>query len=231
MSLLSKYAYYLLLQHSEKYPLGFPIYDSLALEQYPKLCKRLGLKPRTNIKDDIDDYIDALDEVRQLLFDNNQKYTLQQFDLLDAYLWRMGKLDSGNVSLLLSRKEYTQFIENIGLSLYEAKKEEKDNKDSQFAQKVICECAKADVDTILKNIDDNLFKKLIEHWKSLPTSVPIVEPIVEATPLATSNQGASKFELVLKKTTTVGEFSAAFHNAFGAQDGKNGASSTRLVRW
>ena len=44
MSLLSKYAYYSLLQDTRRYHLGFPIYDRLAKESYPTVCKMLGLK-------------------------------------------------------------------------------------------------------------------------------------------------------------------------------------------
>ena len=38
----------------------------------------------------------------------------QQFDLLDAYLWRMGKFTGGNIASL-SREDYTKFITNLGL--------------------------------------------------------------------------------------------------------------------
>ena len=115
MSLLSKYAYYLLLQNKEKYPLGFPIYDSLALDQFPKVYNRLGieLNKKLKYKDNIDDYVKVLEVLRKELFSDDAKYNFQHFDLLDAYLWRMGKFDVGNISLLNTRQEYTQIIEKV----------------------------------------------------------------------------------------------------------------------
>ena len=117
MSLLSKYAYYALF-NQKNYPLGFPIYDSLALEAYPTVCKMLGIVQRTDIANNIHNYIKALDEVRQVLFDNNNLFLgkHQQFDILDAYLWRMGKFSGGNLSLLLERNDYVEFIKSLKLN-------------------------------------------------------------------------------------------------------------------
>ena len=122
MSLLSKYAYYTLYNSSTesrmKYPLGFPIYDSLAMEAYPTVCKMLGIKQLTGIWDNIERYVNALNEIRVLLFESeklfNNKY--QQFDILDAYLWRMGKFTGGNLSLLLGREDYVKFVTNLHLN-------------------------------------------------------------------------------------------------------------------
>lgn len=131
-SLMSKYAYYLLLQNKKTYPLGFPIYDSLAIKTYPKVCKMLGINPSKEIKIsntniDIKTYISALDELRKAIFkdikDNNFE-DLQQFDILDAYLWRIGKIDEGNFSLLLDHKDYETFIKNIGLDKKEKEQEQ-----------------------------------------------------------------------------------------------------------
>ena len=104
MSLMSKYAYYVLLQNPDEYPLGFPIYDSLAIEMYPKVCEKLGVVCDKKIKNQnnsiiIEQYIEALNRVRQAIFveDNNTDFEgYQQYDLHDAYLWRMGKLDNVN---------------------------------------------------------------------------------------------------------------------------------------
>ena len=41
---------------------------------------------------------------------------MQQFDILDAYLWQMGKLEGGNLSLLLTKSEYEQLIANVKLA-------------------------------------------------------------------------------------------------------------------
>lgn len=121
-SLMSKYAYYLLLQNKGKYPLGFPIYDSLAIKMYPKVCDKLDIQKDNSIKISsanipIEAYISALDELRKSLFDSTDLYNdLQQFDILDAYLWRMGKIEEGNFSLLLEKDDYINFISNLGLN-------------------------------------------------------------------------------------------------------------------
>ena len=117
MSLLSKYAYYAL-YNQKQYPLGFPIYDSLALDAYPTVCKMLGIEQHTEIANDICNYVAALDNVRTILFGNDDLFQgqYQQFDILDAYLWRMGKFSGGNLSLLLGREDYVTFIKNLGLN-------------------------------------------------------------------------------------------------------------------
>ena len=123
MSLMTKYAYYAILQEPDSYPLGFPIYDRLARTSYPTVCKMLGLKrhalPQSGTPS-ISDYIFCLNQLRTALFDDTSLFEaggrkFQQFDILDAYLWRMGKFEDGNLSLLLSRDEYVAFITDIGL--------------------------------------------------------------------------------------------------------------------
>ncbi|MBQ1938993.1 MAG: hypothetical protein II362_02125 [Alistipes sp.] len=168
ISLLSKYAYYLLQQDRNKYPLGFPIYDSLALKEYPKLCKRLNVSHCANkdIKDDIDAYVAALDELRKVVFEGTS-FELQQFDLLDAYLWRMGKVSEGNFSLLVNRAEYNQLIANLGLVHYVSStaNEEEAKEDKQFASKVVAKCAELSADIIVKGISDIVLDALVKHWK------------------------------------------------------------------
>jgi hypothetical protein len=133
MSLITKYAYYALLQNREKYPLGFPIYDSLAKEAYPIVCKMLNeneihrFSPMTTPT--IEDYVKCLNQIRSKLFNDNELFTgYQQFDILDAYLWRMGKFEGGNLSLLLEQEEYKNFITTIGLNVEEVGSGKKYNK-------------------------------------------------------------------------------------------------------
>ena len=131
MSLLSKYAYYSLLQDARRYPLGFPIYDRLAKESYPTVCKMLGLKKAHSLPaldtPEICDYIECIGQLRKALFGDSKELFCgyQQYDILDAYLWRMGKFEDGNLSLLLGRTDYIQFVKNLGL---EAKANEDDTK-------------------------------------------------------------------------------------------------------
>lgn len=136
MSLMSKYAYYELMQDKDSYPLGFPIYDRLAKLAYPTVRKMLGEKDYYSMSEletpSIKKYITCLTQLRKAIFDNDKLYApancetkYQQFDILDAYLWRMGKFSDGNMSLLLGRNDYIRFITNLGLCRKKAEKNEK----------------------------------------------------------------------------------------------------------
>lgn len=118
-SLISKYAYYCMMMDTKRYPLGFPIYDRLARESYRKVMSALGLKPQTAQtlqSGSIGEYISALNELREEIFGAGSTALfcgLQQFDILDAYLWWMGKLEGGNFSLLLTEGEYKMLINYV----------------------------------------------------------------------------------------------------------------------
>lgn len=119
MSLLSKYAYYEVMQDRGQYPLGFPIYDRLAKEAYPVVCRMLKIRPVERLPQtpDIEPYVKCINQLRAELFNDSKPFNgYQQFDILDAYLWRMGKFEDGNMSLLLGRDDYVTFINNIGLA-------------------------------------------------------------------------------------------------------------------
>lgn len=120
VSLLSKYAYYCVLQDPQKYPMGFPIYDSLAKEIYPKLWAKLDLGDKSTEDKEMKAYVADLRKICNTLFERvSDSCGMQQFDLLDAYLWRMGKFSHGNLSLMLERKDYVRFITNLGLNAEE----------------------------------------------------------------------------------------------------------------
>lgn len=136
MSLMSKYAYYELMQDKDSYPLGFPIYDRLAKLAYPTVRKMLGEKDYYSMSEletpSIKKYITCLTQLRKAIFAGDKLYApancetkYQQFDILDAYLWRMGKFSDGNMSLLLGRNDYIRFITNLGLCNKKAEKNEK----------------------------------------------------------------------------------------------------------
>ena len=196
ISLMSKYAYYVLIKNPEEHPLGFPIYDSLAIEMYPLVCKTIGIKPKSKlfISDSIEKYIEALDEVRNTIFSGETDFNgFQQYDLLDAYLWRMGKVNNGNYSLLFTRTEYEQFIQNLGI--HHMKEEEdygvtlyrklndtewkgkrlikviQDNNGKtkysyDFNTIVQHQCATLPTETILQGLSEcECIEQLIEHWK------------------------------------------------------------------
>lgn len=142
MSLMSKYAYYVLLQNPKDYPLGFPIYDSLAIKMYPKVCELLKIESRftesaaENNKLMIEEYINALKEIRIAIFDDKLYDDFQQYDLLDAYLWRMGKLDEGNYSLLLEREDYDKFIRNLQLHVIIDNKTKKNETRQKYKSRI-----------------------------------------------------------------------------------------------
>lgn len=164
MSLLSKYAYYLLLQDKAKYPLGFPIYDSLAIRSYPKVCAKVGVPERESIGKNIKGYIRAINELREKIFDNEDLwFGLQQFDLLDAYLWRLGKFENGNISLLLDRKDYETFIRNLGLDHSRLTQYEGEKESQKFNKVVHDKCMNTENDC-LKDICNIPFREMMEHW-------------------------------------------------------------------
>ena len=188
MSLLSKYAYYAL-YNQKQYPLGFPIYDSLALDAYPTVCKMLGIEQHTEIANDICNYIAALDNVRTSLFGNDDLFQeqYQQFDILDAYLWRMGKFSGGNLSLLLGREDYVTFIKNLGLNANPIVGRENAfyEKDSDYKSRMMKKGTNSETEfdfnkTIVKLYIDSscqpfigmkdsntqvYMEKLLEHWR------------------------------------------------------------------
>lgn len=126
MSLMSKYAYYQLMQYKQSYPLGFPIYDSLAVTMYPKVYNLIfGKEDKIKDNTSIGDYIQSLNKLRKKIFiddDNPILINFQQYDLLDAYLWRMGKINEGNFSLLFNEDDYKKIINNLELSVTEKDK-------------------------------------------------------------------------------------------------------------
>lgn len=110
VSLISKYAYFLT-------EFKFPIYDSIACEMYPLVWRRCGFAipvPKLIIKDvngrvlgkqTMVTYIQAINTLIKQFECKNLNY-----DLLDRYLWFVGKIRRGNLSLILSREEYEYTI-------------------------------------------------------------------------------------------------------------------------
>lgn len=165
MSLLSKYAYYALDGDKQKYPLGFPIYDSLAIESYPTICKILDIPQKTKITEDIYKYVDALDMVRQKLFGNDELFEkYQQFDILDAYLWRMGKFSGGNLSLLLGRVDYVKFVQNLGLDKVNIIDDE--NEKFDFNDMVVRLYKEENAKPFAQTSCEDYMDALLKHWRA-----------------------------------------------------------------
>ena len=160
ISLISKYAYYALLQDVAAYPLGFPIFDSLVKDVYPRVCELLCIKPRKEFFNKIESYVAALSDIRKVFYGTSSTLFcgLQQFDALDIYLWRMGKLKKGNYSLLLGQEDYTAFIQNLHIA-----QQESSNFDDLVWQN-IKNMPTATAVACIKH--DTIVGQMIDHWKT-----------------------------------------------------------------
>lgn len=139
VSLLTKYAYFCLAILGSCCD-GFPIYDSLALVAYPFAFKilwantlsnqdieliinTLSPNPQKNIPVSL--YINAMHTLCNGLGLTSSTFPgLQKYDVLDAYLWRMGKFCNGNLSLLLDKQGYEEILNQLSLK---ANPKEKDS--------------------------------------------------------------------------------------------------------
>ena len=171
-SLISKYAYYCMMMDTKRYPLGFPIYDRLARESYRKVMSALGLKPQTAQtlqSGSIGEYISALNELREEIFGAGSTALfcgLQQFDILDAYLWWMGKLEGGNFSLLLTEGEYKMLINHVKPTPpIKGDKSQKDKIDDQIA-KALKDIGAAPFASIADPQRKKFLTAMIDHWRN-----------------------------------------------------------------
>lgn len=108
-SLISKYLYWATVVCPADV-WGFPIYDSIANELLPKVQRFLGIPvtPAMNIFD-IDTYIAGLKSIIDALENNNpalwNNLPVLKYQLLDYFLWHIGKAGRNSYSLQLSKKE------------------------------------------------------------------------------------------------------------------------------
>lgn len=172
-SLISKYAYYCMLMDTKRYPLGFPIYDRLARESYRKVMSAMGLKPQQKQVleyGSIGEYISALNELREVIFGKESTALfcgLQQFDILDAYLWWMGKLEGGNFSLLLTEGEYKMLINHVKPTPpIKGDKSREKKIDEQFA-KALKDIGAAPFASIADPQRKKFLTAMIDHWRKL----------------------------------------------------------------
>ncbi len=248
MSLLSKYAYYTLYNNStesrKKYPLGFPIYDSLALEAYPTVCKMLNIEQLIGITDNIEGYVQALNEVRSVLFAGNELFVgrYQQFDILDAYLWRMGKFNGGNLSLLLSRDEYVRFVNNLHLNAkqmennslkyredYSTYKTRIINELSvkygyhcpepfDFNKTVVCMYTQEDCNPFNGLDNEPYLYQLLEHWRrfNIAKTIPAKQIRYQKKSDIQNTDQKQIVATLSNDAMTVGSFTSSFKKKFGS---------------
>lgn len=116
-SLISKYLFFLVNAHGDE--VGFPIYDSVVRDLLPALADKLGLNQVNSNPDlkEMSDYTIAVKNIISALSQNDQNesnlwdtfgnatYIKSQCDLLDYFLWRIGKAGNLSFSLLVTRPE------------------------------------------------------------------------------------------------------------------------------
>jgi hypothetical protein len=129
-SLLSKYAYYSRLLDSSSN--GFPIYDSLVIESIPfvfkfswpfanrkeieSIVRSLSQDANSTKQVPITLFIQVMSTLCDALGLNKvTSFNMQMYDVLDSYLWRMGKLSNGSLSLLLDKQSYCDMMSKMSL--------------------------------------------------------------------------------------------------------------------
>lgn len=173
MSLMSKYAYYTLMADKGNYPLGFPIYDRLAKASYNKIRKYkvFQLPSIDDVELPIEEYVKAINKLRESIFSNDELLFngYQQFDILDAYLWRMGKFSDGNLTLLMNKEDYKKFIKNIGFA-NKSKKEIlsiiNSSEDANYFNKgVVAQMKRMNTNSFKDLSIETYLTELYNHWE------------------------------------------------------------------
>lgn len=114
ISLLSKYFYFVaLIQQVDDY--GFPIYDRIVRNLIRPIEKYMGLTPLSTDLDNIEKFIvaikrivDTLENADPNLWDPQNSGKLK-FELLDYFLWHIGKAGEQSYRLLFTQKEYANY--------------------------------------------------------------------------------------------------------------------------
>ncbi|PKP21631.1 MAG: hypothetical protein CVU05_06305 [Bacteroidetes bacterium HGW-Bacteroidetes-21] len=119
ISLISKYAYF---QTNFK----FPIYDNLARKVLPKIFKLYFTNVKITMKsiENIKNYINAIN-----IFKSNSR--INDYNKIDNLLWLTGKIREGNLSLILKKDEYIDFVNTLkSKKIFEKEEINKDDKSS-----------------------------------------------------------------------------------------------------
>lgn len=172
-SLASKYSYFALMMCSNEYPNGFPIYDSLAKTMLPIVRKYLCVKCawKGNGQNlDMDIFLKQITALKDCLCISSNMFNRQLYDILDAYLWTMGKINGGNFSLIMSRKDYEIFIKNLGLDV---DNQQNDNNGIEQFNKTVLGGCKAKIskgESPFKGcVEEVFFDTLLEHLEEITT--------------------------------------------------------------
>jgi len=111
---LSKYFYFVaLIQQVDDY--GFPIYDRIVRNLIRPMEKYMGLTPLSTGLDNIEKFIvaikrivDTLENADPNLWDPQNSGKLK-FELLDYFLWHIGKAGEQSYRLLFTQSEYANY--------------------------------------------------------------------------------------------------------------------------
>ena len=114
MSLLSKYFYFVaLIQQVDDY--GFPIYDRIVRNLIRPMEKYMGLTPLSTDLDNIEKFIVAIKRIVDTLANadpnlwNPKNSGKRKFELLDYFLWHIGKAGEQSYRLLFTQREYANY--------------------------------------------------------------------------------------------------------------------------
>ena len=114
MSLLSKYFYFVaLIQQVDDY--GFPIYDRIVRNLIRPMEKHMGLTPLSTDLDNIEKFIVAIKHIVDTLANADQNLWdpknsgKRKFELLDYFLWHIGKAGEQSYRLLFTQREYANY--------------------------------------------------------------------------------------------------------------------------
>lgn len=118
---------------------------------------------------------EALDLMTSLADDITSQLavTATPSEILDAYIWRMGKFCNGNFSLLFNKSDYSIFVTNLGLKYKDGyqlhllfPKLKSKNGKVEFTDVTGYQCRTMPFANIVYNLSNaQLMTKLLEHWK------------------------------------------------------------------
>jgi hypothetical protein len=155
ISLISKYLYFLT-------DYQFPIYDSIAMEVFPKLWNYCGFidmpKYKTTLSSSEDNYGNSAIEcfvtaINQLLSKLGLQEEPRKYDILDRIMWFTGKICRGNLSLVISQDDYSALADSY--------------KAESSTNKFDFDIEKADLSKLLFLKENKLLREFFELAKKL----------------------------------------------------------------
>lgn len=108
ISLISKYAYFAT-------NCQFPIYDTIVCSMLPRLSLYNGFtKSKLRGENGADKMVSFVTEINSFVSQSARVGLKISYDSLDRLLWVLGKIDRGNLSLVLSKADYLNYVSSGG---------------------------------------------------------------------------------------------------------------------